>query len=164
MKIYIVTSGKYSDYRIKRVFRHKEKAERYLSLCDTYFNESVIEEYETCDDTEFDELRYLTFHYDINEGKENIELRVRASNTLDDSEDKIYFSSQYNWNGHQHITLHRVINSNNIDETYLKEKYKKICQGLLAEIKALREIEGWDHIMVEEWLKKNVDKYVPLSE
>ena len=43
MKVYIVTDGSYSDYRIKRVFTNEKEAKKYQSLCD-YDN---IEIYET---------------------------------------------------------------------------------------------------------------------
>ena len=43
MKVYIVTSGEYSDYQIESVFSDKEKAEKYI---DTHDSDMEIEEYD----------------------------------------------------------------------------------------------------------------------
>lgn len=48
-KIYIITSGEYSDYRINAVFTTKEKAVDYVEQHGTYYN---IEEYEIDKDVE----------------------------------------------------------------------------------------------------------------
>ena len=47
MKIYIVTSGIYSDYCIRRVFTNKEKAEEYREWL---HDSNEVEEYDTSDD------------------------------------------------------------------------------------------------------------------
>jgi len=36
MKLYVVTSGSYSDYRIKKVFMSGEKAEAFVKFCKDY--------------------------------------------------------------------------------------------------------------------------------
>ena len=46
MKIYIVTSGCYSDYGINAVFTNKELAEKYCTAHSKYPEEYFIEEYE----------------------------------------------------------------------------------------------------------------------
>ena len=46
MKVYIVTSGEYSDYRINAVFSTKEKAEDYLAAEPSNVETPEIEEYE----------------------------------------------------------------------------------------------------------------------
>lgn len=46
MKIYIVTSGCYSDYGINAVFTDKELAEKYCTAHNKYPDEYCIEEYE----------------------------------------------------------------------------------------------------------------------
>jgi hypothetical protein len=48
-KIYIVTSGEYSDYRIEAVFTTKEKAVSYVEQHGTYYN---IEEYDLDEEVE----------------------------------------------------------------------------------------------------------------
>ena len=49
MKVYVVTEGYYSDYKILAVFSTREKAERYIKLCQKYrdlLNSLEIEEFE----------------------------------------------------------------------------------------------------------------------
>lgn len=50
-KVYIVTSGSYSNYSIQRCFLDKDKAEAYMKVCsDSGLNE--LEEYDLNDDNE----------------------------------------------------------------------------------------------------------------
>ncbi len=44
-KVYIVTQGEYSDYRIKAVFTDKEQAIYYAALRNDSFDPSYVEEY-----------------------------------------------------------------------------------------------------------------------
>ena len=49
MKIYVVTSGQYSDYGINGVFTVKEKAQKYVDIynaCEADYDSARIEEYE----------------------------------------------------------------------------------------------------------------------
>lgn len=55
MKVYIVTHGSYSDYRIDKVFLNKKKAERYVETARKGYDEPRIEEYETHDDKDSDD-------------------------------------------------------------------------------------------------------------
>lgn len=52
--VYVVTSGKYSDYGIEAVFLDKEKAEQYVEIANVGeydpYDESRIEEYESDQD------------------------------------------------------------------------------------------------------------------
>ena len=47
MKVYVVTSGSYSDYTIQKIFTDKAKAEEYKEWLE---DSNAIEEYETEDD------------------------------------------------------------------------------------------------------------------
>lgn len=47
MKIYIVTSGEYSDYGIRAVFTDQRKAELYCALHESKFDHHMVEEWET---------------------------------------------------------------------------------------------------------------------
>lgn len=49
MKVYIVTSGEYSDYMINQVFLDREKAELYCAAQETDWDKPRIEEYDTFD-------------------------------------------------------------------------------------------------------------------
>lgn len=60
MKVYIVTSGEYSDYRIDKVFTDKEKAEDFAKRASTnnYGEDYDVEEYDTEDDADLNLLPY----------------------------------------------------------------------------------------------------------
>jgi len=62
-KVYIVTSGTYSDYAIEEVFDNREDAERYICLHDndSYLDMSV-EEYDIYKNAE---LKNVKVHYGI---------------------------------------------------------------------------------------------------
>ena len=62
-KVYIVTSGAYSDYSIEEVFDNREDAEKYICLYnnDGYWN-MRIEEYDICKNAE---LKNVKVHYGI---------------------------------------------------------------------------------------------------
>ena len=49
MKIYIVTSGEYSDYVIRAVFTDQRKAEIYCALHERKYDHYMVEEWETED-------------------------------------------------------------------------------------------------------------------
>ena len=53
MKVYVVTAGEYSDYRIEEVFLDKKKAEIYVAAKykDGWGRDYTIEVYETKDDS-----------------------------------------------------------------------------------------------------------------
>ena len=46
MKLYAVTKGSYSDYRIIALTRSKRRAEKIASLCSDRYDDAVVEEYE----------------------------------------------------------------------------------------------------------------------
>ena len=47
MKVYVVTSGTYSDYMIRKIFLEKDKAEEYKKWLP---DSNDVEEYDTSDD------------------------------------------------------------------------------------------------------------------
>ena len=71
MKVYVVTSGEYSSYRIEEVFLNRKKAETYLAIQNGnfFYTTYKIETYETEDDnieirTDKKVWRYIAI-YDI---------------------------------------------------------------------------------------------------
>lgn len=65
MKIYIVTSGEYSDYHIERVFLDKEKAETFSkkATTDHYGENYVVEEFDTDDEMNMSRMPYHVKFY-----------------------------------------------------------------------------------------------------
>jgi hypothetical protein len=161
MKIYIVTAGEYSDYHIVRVFLDKEKAERYISLCGNHYDEPVIEEYETDDDSIIEEINFIRAEFIKTKNESKVNIQIKKSNTLDDNEEKINgnWFWYYETLNQKQLIIERVL-KNGYDEKRLKEKYKKVCYDLMTKIESLIEIEGWTNKMIQEWLNQNADKYI----
>jgi hypothetical protein len=89
MKVYIITSGEYSDYHIERVFLNKEKAEQYVKLVnnDSSWNEVGIEELESSDDEIIAEIKYIHAKYivTLKENKNiNNEKIIKLQNMIKD--------------------------------------------------------------------------------
>lgn len=57
MKIYVITKGSYSDYRICAVSTDKEKAEKLARLYTDRYDEAEVEEYDTDADVDLFEGR-----------------------------------------------------------------------------------------------------------
>jgi len=163
MKVYIVTSGCYSEYRIEKVFTNREKAEKYVLFHSGGYDEPKIEEYETEGDFDFYQIKYFYARYEVDEGEEKFHMNFNFTTSLDTSEeeasDTYYF--EYHSRDHKCLIIKRVIRSEPYDESALENKYKQVCRDLYSKIKSLREIEGWDEKMVQEWLNENAKKYVP---
>ena len=77
MKVYIVTAGEYSDYRIERVFTNKKRANEYCEVLKKYnhfrYDNARVEVYFTNDnsevvDFEADDKRGYFFGYAIEKG------------------------------------------------------------------------------------------------
>lgn len=65
MKVYIVTSGEYSDYQIEKVFLDKAKAEEYSKKATTdHYGESYdVEEFDTDDNMDMSRMPYQVKFY-----------------------------------------------------------------------------------------------------
>ncbi len=164
--IYLVTAGSYSDYYIIRAFLDKNKAESYMKVCDKPgLNE--LEEYELSDDKIFTPVCYIDVDYYI--GKipscinDKYNFKIITSNSLDTDINDIKFTWYSDYGTYQSISMYRPIYSKNFNEDKLKKKYRKICEDLEAQIKSLKEIEGWNEKMIREWLK-NKQNIIPESE
>lgn len=67
MKIYVVTTGEYSGYRIDTVFLDKHKAEIYCAKNNVKYDDYRIEEYESADNEIEGEID-IAWKYKIREG------------------------------------------------------------------------------------------------
>lgn len=162
-KVYIVSSGCYSDYAIDRVFLDRENAEKYIKLTDNHWDSCRIEEYDTDDNKEFTEIVYIDGEYikgsQSSSDKDRIEVKIKRTNTLDDTEENVkqnYFY-QSDYFGKQ-IIIRRVINNNNFDEEKIIKKYKKVLYDLMVQIEYLMST-GWNKNMIQKWLGQNADNY-----
>jgi len=165
-RVYLVTAGCYSDYRIIRAFLDKNKAESYMKICnEPDLNE--LEEYELSDDKIFIPVCYIEVNYYI--GKipsyinDKYNFKIIKSNSLDTDINNINFTWYDDYGIFQSISIYRYIHSKNFNKEKLKKKYRKICEDLEIQIKSLKEIEGWNKEMIREWLK-NKQNIIPETE
>lgn len=156
MKVYIVTSGTYSDYGIERVFLDKEKAEKYAEMMSSH--DYRVEEYETDDDKQIDEIRYVYGYYAknkenyyTNERTEEVQLKIDKNNTLDMATEDIKVTRYFElFDGGCEVYIRRLINHNLTDDENI-EKCKKTLYDLMAQIEYLKN-EGWNKEMINKLL------------
>ena len=113
-KAYIVTSGSYSDYSIERVFLNKEKAERYIELCDNHWDTPVIEEYDIDDNNSIDEIVYVEGKHCKSKNlifkNKEMDVSIKRTNSLDDELQKIKRNWFYKYfDGSYSLTIRRVL-------------------------------------------------------
>ena len=152
-KVYIVTTGSYSDYSIHRCFLDKEMALKYISVSNC-LDINDLEEYDLDDNIEFKPVEYVEITYG---GKPNsfydgqLKLKINNGNNIE-------FYARNGLSSDGRIVLTRLL-PDNYDIDVVESKYLKVCQDLSAKIKSLLEIEGWDNKMIQDWFNKNQSKY-----
>ena len=144
MKVYIVTIGEYSDYRIEEVFLTKEKAELYINAhkndASYYYDDDYnIEEYNTFDDNIYEEKdkKIVTLKYDCSYGSGvhyNVEIMDLA--LIDEKnitvEDICIHTDYLDCRKMESLKFVKIVNS---DRVKTKEQYRKILQDMVAETK-----------------------------
>lgn len=130
-KVYIVTSGYYSDYNINAVFKDRSKAEVYCSC----HEDCGIEEYDFSDDNIFTPFDCVVINFNLcNDGNDRITFNFKhlakedAKWYMENRESVIIYS-----NDNIGICLWRRL-PDNYDEETIKKKYTKVYQDLRAEI------------------------------
>jgi len=133
MKVYIVTSGEYSDYGINRVFTDKERAELYCAMheggCDPYF----VEEWET-DDVEISTTKPYYRRWEAKITPSGLLLWIGDACTFTE---KNSIEKYRNYNG---SWFYIVIATLDKDKT--EDEAKKIIFDRLAAWKCENEVEG----------------------
>lgn len=133
MKVYIVTSGEYSGYGIRRVFTDKERAELYCAMHDDGCYPYYAEEWET-DDVEIDTTKPYMRQW---------EAKITPSGRMTWIEDKCTFNEENeiskfrNYNG---SWFYIVIATLDKDKT--EDEAKKIIFDRLVAWKYENEVEG----------------------
>lgn len=171
-KVYIVTSGSYSDYGIRKVFLDEDKAEKYAKAHSD--NDAGVEEWDVSDDVVETMRVALIAHisYTIDRAaayREPVDFGVYFTrhNSIDDDmrgvkDDITYQESDF---GGKTVYIERVVATDETvdlnDEVLQREleekyesKYRKFSEDLMAQIQSLRQNEGWTEEMVNEWLPK----------
>ena len=152
MNVYVVTSGCYSDYRICRIFSNKEKAEKYSK---GVRGVNDIEEYELDDDKEIELYTSIYISYEIEKDSFDI-ISLETANSLDTSFEDANSLHYCDYGNHTRVTLQRSIPKTyltKVEENEYIDKYKKVIYDLVAQIKYLKEHDGFNEKQVKEWLK-----------
>ena len=132
MKVYVVTSGTYSDYMIRKIFLDKDKAEEYKKWLP---DSNDIEEYDTSDDDVVDK-RYK-IRVDL-EWYPNKKEKLIARSWKDCESDYNYnYYSNYN-NIWEQLAVVRTVNADNFNEQYWKDKLTKHAYDLKAYVEYLK--------------------------
>ena len=129
MKVYVVTSGSYSDYTIQKIFIDKAKAEEYKEWLD---DSNDIEEYETEDGLAVNKYyRVLTTYTKYNNKETAPDIRVNKQTSKNGY---IWYSEGVDWyhNAYSQLTLARCIPAQNWDEEFYKNKFTKAAYDLMA--------------------------------
>ncbi len=129
-KVYIVTSGVYSDYAIDEVFDNREDAERYICLYnnDSYFN-MRIEEYDIYKNAE---LKNVKVHYGI-----SFIMRGNEINSFDIVYDDKPIETNINGSKHNYLkNYYGTLPLSNRSVFEDKDVVKKIVYDAVAKFKA----------------------------
>lgn len=142
MKIYIVTSGTYSDYCIRRVFTNKEKAEEYREwLRDS----NEVEEYDTSDDMPT-EKKYRV-RVDLKWYPDKSEKTFASA--YKDAESYYNYQTYTNYNTWEQIVVVRTVCAENHDEQHWKDKLTKVAYDLKASVEFLKT-EGLSYNQIKD--------------
>lgn len=144
MRVYVVTSGTYSDYMIERVFLDKDKAEEYREWLPG--GDNYVEEYDTSDDDSI---------------QKQYKIRICLRWYPNKKEDLITKSwkdceSSYNYNDYsnygdiwEELVIIRTVNVDNYDEQHWIDKLTKQAYDLKTQIEYLKS-EGFDRRHINE--------------
>lgn len=142
MKVYVVTSGTYSDYMIQKIFLDKDKAEEYRKWLP---NSNDIEEYNTSDDDVINKQYKIRIDLKWYPNKRE---NLIARSWKDCQSDYNYnYYSNYNdiW---EELSVVRTVNADNYDEQWFKDKLTKYIYDLKADVEYLKT-EGLDENQIK---------------
>lgn len=150
MKVYVVTSGEYSDYGIEKVFLSKEKADIYCNLHNARsYSTCVVEEYETDDETIYTPMSYAEFSIDIDTSEVKISFYEVAK------EDYGYIKNQTLINEYDNTLEFTRLLQDNYDREVMISKFTKICYDTRSLV--LNELNNTEYFELMEKLEFNYD-------
>ena len=142
MKVYVVTTGAYSDYTIEKIFTDKAKAEEYKEWL---YDSNDIEEYETEDDfVVVDKFYKITVTYDVHDNHDTTpNVNVYKCTKQDVYQTNICYRD-YNRYHSKYFTVvfTRFIPEQNWNEEFYRNKYTKAAYDFAAIAKCKKQ-EGF---------------------
>lgn len=142
MKVYVVTSGCYSDYGIDKVFTDRAKAEEFCEWHTGWNGDSSrIEEYETEDDLVVDKYYKIEIEYLWYDNGAFEPSFVFTKCTYKGDRFTWYEEGKDRYGYFYELTLYRYVSAENLDEEFYTNKYKKAVYDFAAIIKA-QKAEG----------------------
>lgn len=143
MKVYVVTSGIYSDYCIQKIFLDKDKAEEYRKWLP---DSNDVEEYDTSDDDIIEKQYKVQIDLKWYPNKKE-KLTARSWKDCESDYNYNYYSNYSDiW---EELSVIRTVNSDNYDEQYCKDKLTKYIYDLKAYVEYLK-IEGFDEKQIRD--------------
>ena len=144
MKVYIVTSGIYSDYCINRVYIDKNKANEYAEWL---ANDHVtVEEYDISDDDAIEKQYKIRIELKWYPNKEE-KLIARSWKDCESDYNYNYYS---NYSGiWEELIVVRTVNADNYSEQYWKDKLTKFIYDLKAYVNQLKA-EGFNEKFIKD--------------
>ena len=139
MKVYIVTSGTYSDYMIRKIFLDKDKAEEYKKWLP---DSNDVEEYDTSDDDIINKSYEVRIDLKWNPNKEE-KLIARSWKDCESNYNYNFYSNSNYSDTWEELVVVRTVNADNYDEQYWKDKLTKHIYDLKAYVEHLKT-EGCD--------------------
>lgn len=148
MKIYIVTSGCYSDYHIEKVFTDKNKAEEYKEWL---YDANDIEEYETEDDLIVNKFYNINVSADVYPNG-ILGPDVRIVKRLNTNNPSNYF---YDYGKYFKLSINRCVAEENWNEEFYVNKYTKALYDLIAIVK-YHLSNGIPHQLVNKLINEQI--------
>lgn len=143
MKVYIVTSGEYSSYMIRKIFLNKDKAEEYRKWLP---DSNDVEEYDTSDNDTIEKQYKVKINLKWYPNKEE-KLLARA---WKDCESDYNYNSYFNYSGQwEELIVTRTVNGDNFNEQFWKDKLTKHIYDLKAYVEYLKT-EGCDEKQIRD--------------
>ena len=144
MKVYVVTTGCYSDYGIAKIFLDKNKAEEFANWVE---DSNGVDEWETSDDDfEFGELKdkvIVSAYYHPNIDEININ---KTEYYYGDMVNRFFYIVGPNKD--EHLGTYKIV-PNDYDE----EKIKRILYDKWAEVKSLLA-EGYTKTQINRMINR----------
>ena len=156
MKVYIVTAGEYSDYRIEKVFTNKTKAEEFAKWC---YDSNGVDEWDTEDEINVEKYYKICVQYRVyDDGKhEGPNVIVYNCTNVDRSSNYTYLTDYHRYNGNYIVlTMGRFIKAGKHDVDFYKQKYTKVAYDTMAMIKQLAA-DGYSYSQIDLMLTDDID-------